>query len=398
MVDGIKITRTATLPDRLRLARYARAPELGPTILFFSGGGALNAIGDVLTGFTHNTIHLVTPFDSGGSSAKLRRAFKMPAVGDLRNRMMALADKSVTGNPEVARLFSHRLPSDQDGESLSGILRRLIDGENRLIAAIPDPLRKIIRTHLKIFFEHMPPDFDLKGASIGNLALTGGYLNNNRQLDPAAFILSKLAEVRGTVRTILNKDLHLAAELVNGRLVVGQHLITGREVPPLESPIKKVFLTDRLDRPLPVRPAIRQKTMDLISRAELICFPIGSFFSSVIANLLPRGVARAIAANDCPKIFIPNTGLDKELLGQTLASQVDFLLFHLKQDFGDDVPDKKLLDFILLDSRRGRYEGLDELSGRGVEGPKIIDADLITDQGAPYLDPNKVGEILLSLV
>ena len=49
----------------------------------------------------------------------------------------------------------------------------------------------------------------------------------------------------------------------------------------------------------------------------MICYPIGSFYSSVIANLLPDGVARAVAENDCPKIFIPNTGVDKEMLGRT---------------------------------------------------------------------------------
>ena len=107
--SSIRLTRTIRLPDQRKLARLARAPELGPNILFFSGGSALNPLCRVLVRYTHNSTHLITPFDSGGSSAALRKAFNMPAVGDLRNRMMALADRTVQGNPEVSRLFRHPL-------------------------------------------------------------------------------------------------------------------------------------------------------------------------------------------------------------------------------------------------------------------------------------------------
>jgi 2-phospho-L-lactate transferase/gluconeogenesis factor (CofD/UPF0052 family) len=63
----------------------------------------------VLKQYTHNSVHLITAFDSGGSSAQLRRAFGMPAIGDLRSRIVALADESVRGNPQIYRLFAHRL-------------------------------------------------------------------------------------------------------------------------------------------------------------------------------------------------------------------------------------------------------------------------------------------------
>ena len=78
MSDHLTITRTVQLPDKIRLARFARAPELGPKVLFFSGGSALNPLSRRLINYTHNSIHLITPFDSGGSSAVLRKAFGMP--------------------------------------------------------------------------------------------------------------------------------------------------------------------------------------------------------------------------------------------------------------------------------------------------------------------------------
>ena len=36
------------------------------------------------------TIHFITPFDSGGSSAQLRKEFNTIAIGDYRNRLIAL--------------------------------------------------------------------------------------------------------------------------------------------------------------------------------------------------------------------------------------------------------------------------------------------------------------------
>ena len=108
----VSLTRAVDIPDPIRLARYARAPELGPRVLFFSGGTALRPTSRLLPKCTHNSMHLITPFDSGGSSAKIRAAFPVPAVGDLRNRMMALADTQLKGHPEVFRLFSMRLPTD----------------------------------------------------------------------------------------------------------------------------------------------------------------------------------------------------------------------------------------------------------------------------------------------
>ena len=36
----------------------------------------------------------------------------MLSVGDLRNRLMALADESALGNPAIYRLFEHRFPAE----------------------------------------------------------------------------------------------------------------------------------------------------------------------------------------------------------------------------------------------------------------------------------------------
>jgi CofD-related protein of GAK system len=174
--QSIRIARKAQLPDPVKLARYEKSPELGPRILFFSGGTALRELSSTLIRSTYNSVHLITPFDSGGSSAKLRKAFAMPAIGDIRNRLMALADHSLHGNPQIFELFAYRLPKADPAPQLLRELGRMNAGEHPLVANIPNPMRKIIRHYLSVFLEKMPTSFDLRGASIGNIVLAGGPL------------------------------------------------------------------------------------------------------------------------------------------------------------------------------------------------------------------------------
>lgn len=390
-----RITREVEIPDRVKLERYRRTPELGPRILFFSGGTALRATSKALIRYTHNSIHLITPFDSGGSSAVIRKAFDMPAVGDIRNRLMALADQSVQGNPEIFELFVHRLPKNRNQAKLLDELKEMAKGNHPLVRCIPDPMRKIIRNHFHLFREAMPPDFDLKGASIGNLVLTAGYLSNRRQMDPVIYIFSKLVQVCGVVRPTLNKDLHLAARLEDGRVVVGQHLMTGKESGPLASPIRDIWMTSSLDSEKPMESAIRSKIKKRIAEADLICYPLGSFYSSVVANLLPQGVGKAVAVNPCPKVFVPNTVKDPEVMDTSVADQARTLCETLQKSGAPEGRDG--LDFVLIDSKNGGYPGGLDKKGLANLGLEIIDCPLVTKESFPLVDAQRLSEVLLSM-
>jgi CofD-related protein of GAK system len=394
----VPLARTALLPDRIRLARYRKAPELGPKVLFFSGGTALKTLSQKLVDYTHNSIHIITPFDSGGSSAEIRRAFRMLAVGDVRNRLMALADRSMQGNPAIYELFSHRLPKDLAPAALAEALDKFIHGKLRLVRDVPDPMRKIIRNHLGYFRDQMPADFDLRGASIGNLILAGGFFVNNRHIDPVIYLFSKLAEVRGTVRPVVARDLHLCAELADGRTVLGQHNLTGKEAAPLAVPIRRLRLCRSLDDPAPAEASIRDKVKSLIRDAELICFPMGSFYTSLLATLLPGGVGEAVARNDCPKVFAPNTCPDPEMVGMSLYGAVKALLGALQDGCTQETSRDRLLNYVLIDSRRGAYPrplDLEKIRRFGVE---VLDLPLVSDESAPRVDDSLLIQALLSLV
>jgi CofD-related protein of GAK system len=393
----VRIARTVRLPDPSRAALCRRAPELGPRVLFFSGGTALRELSGTLIEYTANSIHLITPFDSGGSSAEFRRAFGMPAVGDLRNRIMALADRSITGNPAVFELFAHRLPKDAPQDELAAKLARLMSGDDPLIKRVPDPLRKIIRTHLRFFNERRPKDFDLRGASIGNCILAGGYFNYNRMLDPVIYLFMQLVAARGVVRPIVNADLHLACRLADGRVLIGQHRMTGKEAAPIDSPVAEMWLTASLDDPTPATVAIRDKTDKLIRQAEVICYPFGSFYSSLMANLLPQGVGDAVAAAPCPKVYIPNLGHDPEQQGLSVAEQTRRLLAALESGCTRTCRREELLHFVFVDSRNGRYDGLLDIAAIRRLGVEVVDLPLAREDNPSQADSRKVAELLVSL-
>ncbi len=393
----ILMTHQVNIPDSLKLTRYRKLPELGPRILFFSGGSALNGLSRTLKQYTHNSIHLVSAFDSGGSSAVLREAFDMPAVGDLRSRLMALADETVLGHPEIVKLFSYRMPKVADDASLRTQLTRLVQGKDPLVRDIPNPMRSLICNHLGYFQQAMPDDFDLRGASIGNLILTGGYLNNNRSLDPIIFLFSQLVNVRGVVRAISGDERQLMAQLEDGSRVVGQHLLTGKEVAPISSRVERLKLVHSQQEPKPSGSRLRKSNRKLLASAELICYPPGSFYSSLMANLLVERVGASVAENPCPKVYIPNLGQDPEQYDMTPQQQVETLLDYLQADQDEPVAVSRLLNIVLLDSRF--LTGVDTAFKARLEalGIQLVDMDLTDPDQPDRYDNDKLVSALLSM-
>ena len=392
-MSEVTITRAVRMPDQFRIERFLSNPKLGPRLLFFSGGSALNGVSQCLKRYTHNSIHLVTPFDSGGSSQGLRLAFDMPAIGDLRSRMMALADETVLGHPEIFRLFTHRFSKSAERSDLANELLAMISGAHPLVGAIEQPMRDLIKNQLGVFQAACPPSFDLRGASIGNLILAGGYLNQNHQLEPIIFLVSKLVGVQGTVRAVADENLHLGAELENGNVVIGQHRLTGKEHPALTSPIKNFFLNRSLNGEESAEALFPERNRTLMHSADLICYAPGSFYTSLIANLLPDGVGQAIASRTVPKVYVPSLGADPETGDMSVSDKVDALLGYLQRDAGGDCPTSDLLNFVIVDQSVPE----DETREVAALGITVLKLDLISRTSAPYYDPVPLCEALVSL-
>lgn len=378
----------------MRVARARALPNLGARMLFFSGGSALNETARALKSFTHNSTHLITPFDSGGSSQVLREAFDMPAVGDLRSRLMALADETVLGQPDIFRLFSHRLPRDQQNSDLKSEYDDLLTGKHALMQAISQPMRNLILTQLSAFEDLRPKDFDFRHASVGNLILAGGYFSYGRALEPVLFLMSKMVAVQGTVRAIVDANLQIAAELSDGTLMVGQRQISGKETAPLSQPIKRLHLYSNGQIISPEECPLPKRNRKLIESTDLICYAPGSFYSSVVANLLPKGVGQAVANRDVPKIYVPSLGADPECVGMTLCDQVGALLNVLRADAGETCPSDHLISCVLCDSATVKKSERRKINE--VHGVPCVAIELCAGGSNLHYDPNELCKALVS--
>jgi 2-phospho-L-lactate transferase/gluconeogenesis factor (CofD/UPF0052 family) len=124
---------------------------------------------------------------------------------------------------------------------------------------------------------------------------------------------------------------------------------------------------------------------------------MGSFYSSVAAGLLPKGIGAAIRSALAPKVYVPNTGHDPEQIGMTLSRCVKNLVHLVRHDSGEDTPVEEILNFVLLDTRNARSAvALDP--GRVRElGVEVIDLELVTPQSQPAIDPERLSQVLISL-
>jgi len=376
----------------------ASLPELGPSVLFFTGGTALADVSRELAGRTHNSVHVVTPFDSGGSSANLRRVLDIPAVGDLRNRLLALADGAVTP-AEVQALCRRRLPAEGTRDELLQELYSLASARSAVWADIPRVCGEVLRLHLHYFLEAMPAHFDPRGACMGNLILAGGWAHHGGDLLPTLGMLSRLLQVRGLVLPVVQDNLHLAAELENGEFVVGQHRITRREQA-LPAPVRRLFLTrQRPESELPPaerRPRVASLVATYIRAADCICYPMGSFYTSLLANLLPVGVGAAVSKAECPKLYIPNTGIDPEQQGLSVADRVALLLKTLRRDAGPRTETARLLHAVLVDSVHGSYPGGIDAEGVTAQGVELRDFPLVQPDNVQRHIPELATQAILS--
>lgn len=235
----------------------------------------------------------------------------------------------------------------------------------------------------------MPVDMDLAGASIGNLILTSGYLSLDRQLEPVVRVFSGMVQARGVVMPVADSCAHLCVRLENGEVIVGQHRFTGKTATAITSPIHDMWLSASLDDPSPVSVPIQPRLAHVIRTADLICYPVGSFFSSVMANLLPLGVSCAVREAACPKVFIPNLGTDPELFGLTVQDQVAYLL-----RFGaDGCPAGQALNWLLVDEDESRYPGGIPYEWLARLGIRVRKAHLVSEP--PYLDAGLLCRELL---
>jgi uncharacterized cofD-like protein len=239
----------AQTTGNLALAQIVAEHRFGPerpslNIVTIGGGTGLSTL---LRGLKHQDVGItaiVTVSDDGGSTGRIRREFDIPAPGDIRSCIVALADAEST----VGRLFQYRF--DKEGSELAG-------------------------------------------HSFGNLFITA-LAQVTGSFEQAVIESARVLAVRGRVLPSTLENVELCAELVDGRVVCGESTIFRDK-----APIKRIYLT-------PENPNAYEPALAAILSADLVVLGPGSLYTSVLPNLLVDGIIQAIRWSKGTPVYVCN--------------------------------------------------------------------------------------------
>ena len=220
--------------------------SLNPKIVAIGGGTGLSTLLKGIKNYSSEITALVTMADDGGGSGVLRRSVGMLPPGDVRNCLLALSDIE----PEMNTLLSHRF---EKGE--------------------------------------------LKGQSFGNLFLLA--MNEiYGSFEEAVKMASSILRVKGTVMPITVNDVNIEATYDDKSKAFGESILPAEAIKDNKK-IKRVELCPKDVEPI-------DGALDAIMKADIILIGPGSLYTSVIPNLLVKGVKEAIQSSSAKKIYVQN--------------------------------------------------------------------------------------------
>jgi uncharacterized cofD-like protein len=260
---------------------------------------------------------LVTVTDDGGSSGVLRRQLDILPPGDIRNCLVALAG---------------------DEGRLSSLLQHRFEGST-----------------------------PLAGHALGNLVLaalvqqTGSFLK-------AVQYLGEILKLKGHVLPVTESNVHLRAELMNGKTVEGETNIVAAG-----SQIRRIGF-DRPVKPMP-------DAIEALVNADIIVVGPGSLYTSILPNLLVTGVAATISGVNAIRIYVANLmtqpgETDRYSLEDHLAAiraHTNARLFDYVVVNDGSIPAASLAEYASQSSEPVRRQG----ENRTIQDAIVVERDLV---------------------
>lgn len=310
-------------------------PELN--VVAIGGGTGLSALLRGLKLHNINLTAIVTVADDGGSTGRIRHVFNMPAPGDIRNCLVAMADdESLMG-----RLFHYRF--DREGSELTG-------------------------------------------HAFGNLFITA-LTQVTGSFEQGVIESARVLNVRGRVLPSTLENITLCAEMEDGQVVHGESALSHES-----DKIKEVFLD-------PTAPDAYKPALAAILNADLIVLGPGSLYTSVVPNLLVGGVREAIRWSRAATVYVCNVatqhGETDDMSYEDHIEQIEKYLGDGELTYSvvnTHAPDK--------DEIRPEWQ-VDPLHYNGKDvtasGVKIVAENVVSDKNALRHDPSKLADVLIGL-
>lgn len=255
-------------------------------IVVIGGGTGTYSVLSGLKEYTRNITAVVSMTDSGGSAKKERDEWGLLPSSDIRKSLIALADVSKQNILLLRRLFQYRY---NQGEGVTGM-------------------------------------------TFGNLflvALTDLLGSQEKAIKKAGVIL----RIKGRVLPVTLDKVNLLARYTDGTTIIGEHFI---DEPDHDG---KLAITSLETRPKAmINPAVKEA----ILQSDIIIIGPGGFYTTIIANLVVKGVVDAIRKSQAKKIFILNLMTE---YGQTFKFSASKFILELNKYFPTEH-----LDYVLMNN------------------------------------------------
>lgn len=249
-----------------------------PKIVVIGGGTGTSTILKGLKKYTNNLTAIISVMDDGGSTGRLRKDLDLIAVGDLRACLLSLAN----AENNMDQLLNYRF---KDG--------------------------------------------DLSGHNFGNIfiAAMNGIFNDFSQ---AIAMTAKILNITGKVLPITLENANLVANLSNGLTVEGESKI------PEENHKYATRISKITTKPGDIY--MLDEAKEAIKDADIIILGPGSLYTSIIPNLLAKGMVALLEEAKAKVVYVSNIMCQ---IGETESYSVkdhfDAIINHSKDGIIDYV-------------------------------------------------------------
>lgn len=332
------------LIDLLHNKRFGTVESKQIRVVALGGGTGLSTL---LRGLKNqqefDITAIVTVADDGGSTGRIRKEFDIPAPGDIRNCIVALAeDESI-----VARLFDYRF--DKEGSAL-------------------------------------------QGHSFGNLFITA-LSQVTGSFEQAVIESMKVLASRGQVLPSTLDSIDLCAKMEDGRTLCGES-----EIGHSFGRVRQMYLQYADGSPVS-EASVYEPVLAALQTADLIVLGPGSLYTSVVPNLLFSSIRHAIERSTVPVVYVCNVATQpgetdhfgaadhiREVIKYLGDASLTHALVNNNRAVEDAIKTGVPVDAVV-------DEGLDEIK----KTVTILSCDLVSDANPLRHDPKKLADALFEL-
>lgn len=191
---------------------------------------------------------IVTVADDGGSTGRLRQYFGVPAMGDIRGVMIALAEsESLLGS-----LMNYRFESGNKEDQ----------------------------------------EKDVVGHNLGNLILLA-LMQSTGDFAESIKTISKVLNVKGEIIPSSAQAITLFAKMEDGTIVKGE-----ANIPKYNNRIHRVFYDTEV--------CASAQAVEAINEADLIIYGVGSIYTSILPNVIIPEIQEALKKSKAKKVYFCN--------------------------------------------------------------------------------------------